>query len=208
MKLVVLGSNGRTGRLVLEAALEKHMDVTAVVRSADKAPSIQHAQLNVVIGDPCDPVFLTLVIRGHDALISTLGGRLPTKAATSVYIRSADAIVQAASATGLKRVLVTSTALLFADQPLLGKILRIIVPNVVRSAGRMEDIQKRSSLDWTSARAGFLNDAAVATYRAQRDALPEGGTAISRLALAQFLIDALEDVETKGAPYGVSQENK
>lgn len=207
MKLVVLGANGRTGKLVLQAALAKDMDVTAVVRSADRAPDLQNARLQVVVGDPCDPVFIASVFRGHDAVISALGGRLPTKAATSVYSRSAYAIVEAASATGLKRVLVTSTALLFPDQTLFGKILRIVVPNVVDSAGRMEDILNRSDLEWTSARAGFLNDVRVAAYRAQRDALPAHGTTVSRLALAQFLIDAVEEPETQGSAYGVAQAN-
>ena len=161
----------------------------------------------MVVGDPCDPVFLTSVFCDHDAAISALGGRLPSKGATSVYFRSAVAIVEAVSETGLKRVLVTSTALRFPDQTLLGKLLQFFVPNVVRSAGRMEDILKRSDLDWTSARAGFLNDVNVATYRAQRDTLPENGTAVSRLALAQFLIDAISDSETQRAAYGVAQTN-
>ena len=205
MKLVLLGANGRTGKLVVEAALAKDIDVTAVVRSADKAPDLQHPRLQKVVGDPCDPVFLASVFRDHDAVISALGSRLPTKTGTSVYYRSAKAIVEAASVAGLKRVLVTSTALLFPDQTLLGRVLRLVVPNVVRSASRMEDILKRSGLDWTSARPGFLYDASVATYRAQREALPENGTAVSRLALAHFLVDALEDPKTKDAAYGVSQ---
>ncbi len=205
LKLVVLGANGRTGELVLQTALAKDMHVTAVVRSADKAPKLQHARLHVVVGDPCDPVVLASVFRDHDAVISTLGGRLPTKIATSVYFRSATAIVDAADGAGLKRVLVTTTALLFPDQTLLGKLLRIVVPNVVRSAGRMEDILRGSGLDWTLARAGFLNNTSVATYRAQKGALPENGTAVSRLALAHFLIDAIADPKTHGAAYGVSQ---
>lgn len=208
MKLVLLGANGRTGKLVLEAALAKEIDVTAVVRSADKVPDLQHERLQVAVGDPCDPVFLASVFRDQDAVISALGGRLPSKAATSVYFRSAAAIVEAASVTGLKRVLVTSTALLFPDQTLLGKVLRVVVPNVVFSAGRMEDILKASGLDWTSARAGFLNDDRAPVYRARRDALPKNGTAVSRLALAQFLIDAISDPETHGAAYGVSQTNR
>ncbi|WP_298838380.1 NAD(P)-dependent oxidoreductase [uncultured Roseobacter sp.] len=205
MRLVVLGANGRTGKFVLGHALAKNMDVTAVVRSADKAPDLQNENLQVKVGDPCDPVFLASVLHDKDAVISALGGRLPTKAATSVYFRSAASITEAASATGLRRILVTSTALLFPDQTLPGKILRAIVPNVVRSAGRMEDILKTSGLDWTSARPGFLNDTHVATYRAERGSLPEKGTAVSRLALAHFLIDAVDDARTKGAAYGVSQ---
>lgn len=147
------------------------------------------------------------MFRDHDAVVSALGGRLPTKAATSMYFRSAKAIVDTASTTGLKRVLVTSTALLFHDQTPLGKLLRFVVPNVVRSTGRIENILKKSDLDWTSARAGFLNDANLATYRAQRDALPENGTVVSRFALAQFLIDAISNPETQAAAYSVSQRS-
>ena len=80
--------------------------MTAVVRSAAKSPSLTHTRLKVVIGDPCEPKFLTNVFRGQDAVISTLGGRSPTKRATSVYPSSADAIVEAAWATGLKKVVV------------------------------------------------------------------------------------------------------
>lgn len=204
MKLVVLGANGRTGEHVLKTALERGMDVTAVVRSAKSYPRTRNERLKVLVGDPCDPAFLRGALHGQDVLISTLGGRRPTKAATSIYFRSADAIVEAAWDTGLKRVLVTSTALLFTEQTLLGQMLRAIVPNVVSSAERMEKILDTSSLDWTSARVGFLNDAKDGTYRAEKEKLPKEGTAVSRQALANFLIDAIENPESYRAAYGVS----
>lgn len=204
MKLVVLGANGRTGKLVLRVALERGMDVTAVVRSAGKRPDIWHDKLTVIAGDPCDAAFLKPVFRGQDAVISTLGGRRPTKAATSVYFRSADAIVDAASDAGPKRVLVTSTALLFPARRLMDSLLRILVPSVVRSATRMEEILRASDLNWTSARCGFLNDGEEPLYRAEKGALPEHGTLISRCALARFLVDAIENPNASRAVFGVS----
>ena len=204
MKLVVLGANGRTGKHVLEAALVKGMDVTAVVRSEDRVPGIQHDRLNVVVGDPCEASFLKSVFRGQDAVISALGGRRPTKAATSIYYRSASAMVEAARYTGVRRVLVTSTALLFREQSLIGEALRFIVPNTVRSATLMEDILKSSGLIWTSARAGFLNNANNMSYHAQQDGLPKDGTSVSRRALANFLIDAIESPSARCAAFGVS----
>ena len=205
MKLVVLGANGGTGLHVLRAALDDGMTVTAVVRSESKRPKIDHPNLKTVVGDPCDPAFLKKVLRGQDALISTLGGRAPTRSATSVYYRSAESIVEAAWDTGLKRVLVTSTALLFPEQTLLGTLLQYLVPNVVRSADKMEKVLQSSGLNWTAARAGFLNDTREATYRATKGALPKGGTAVPRLALARFLIGAVRDPETERAAYGVSR---
>ncbi len=205
MKLVVLGANGRTGTHVLEDALHKGMHVTAVVRTAEKEPDICHDRLRVVVGDPCDAAFLKTVLRGQDAVISALGGRSPTRAATSVYDRSAHAIVEAAWDTGLKRVLVTSTALLFREQTLMGQILRRIVPNVVRSASRMETTLQASGLDWTTARPGFLNDADEVEYRAENGTLPKNGTSVSRRALARFLIDAIENPNARRAAFGVSR---
>ena len=181
------------------------MDVTAVVRSADKAPETRHDRLTVVVGDPCDPSFLRTVFRGQDAVISALGGRRPTKAATSVYYRSVESMVEAAWETGLKRVLVTSTALLFREQTVTGRILRLLVPNIVRSATRMEDALRTSTLNWTSARPGFLNDGNEIRYRALKGRLSKDGTSVPRLALAAFLIDALEDPETERSVYGVSK---
>ena len=208
MKLVILGANGRTGRHVVRAALDEGIDVTSVVRHADKAIGIAHDRLKIVVGDPCDPAFLKPVFQGLDAAISTLGARRPTKAASSVYDRSAKAIVEAARETGVKRVLVTSTALLFQKQPLVGKLLRVIVPNMVASAKRMEDILGASDLNWTVARPGFLTDSNQEAFRDKRDVASAQGTSVSSRALANFLLSALKNRETGRGTYGVAGEKK
>ena len=208
MKLTVLGANGRTGRLVIKAALDRRIDVTAVVRSADKQPDMAHNRLSVEIGNPCDPAFLKEVFREQDVVISTLGGRRPTKAAAAIYDVSARAIVTAAHEVGLKRVLVTSTALLFPARTFWEKTLQFLVPHVVRSAARMEEILAASNLDWTAARCGFLNDAQVKTYRAESGKCPDHGSSVSRLALAHFLLDAIDKPDTHRGVLGVSKERR
>ncbi|MGI3185237.1 NAD(P)-dependent oxidoreductase [Nioella aestuarii] len=189
MKLVILGANGRTGSLVIRHAINKGAMVTAVVRSDAKRPQLRHERLSVVIGDPCDPAFLTGVFRGQDAVISTLGGRMPTKHATAIYPRSAESIVHAAWETGLKRVVVTSTALLFPSRWWGEALLATLVRNVVTRARRMEQIFAASSLDVTVARCGFLTDADETAYRALEGALPMHGSSIARNSLAIFLLD-------------------
>ena len=204
MKIVVLGANGRTGIHVVRQALECGFEVTAVVRSEAKRPSIPHENLTVAVGDPCDPGFLATIFAGKDAVISTLGGRMPTKKATSVYPRSAEAIVEGARQSGLKRVLVTSSALLFDAGSLIDKILVFVVHRVVSSATRMEQTLLSSGLDVTIARCGFLNDGDETAYRAEADALPANGSAIARQSLSRFLIDSAQGQWTDGRVYGVS----
>ena len=204
MNLVLLGANGRTGTHVLRLALERGETVTAVVRSEEKRPKLQHTRLRVVVGDPCDPAFLADVFRGQDAAISTLGGRMPTKRATAVYPDSADAIIQAAWESGLKRVVVTSTALLFPARRWRDAMLAALVGNVVKSATRMERSLAASNLSVTVARCGFLTDDEHATYRALEDALPSNGSSVSRAALATFLIHAVLRQGSGYRVYGVS----
>ena len=205
MKLTVLGANGRTGRLVVSEALARGMDVTAVVRSQEKVPSSSHSDLSAKVGDPCDAGFLRDVFHGQDVVISTLGGRRPTQEATAIYYRSAQAIVEAAKFSRPKRVLVTSSALVFPAGSFAEKVLKLLVPNVVNSACRMERTLAASELNWTVARCGFLNDKNTNRYRAERDGLPQNGSSVSRLALATFLLDAVDQPKTHFGVFGVSR---
>ncbi|WP_407494924.1 NAD(P)H-binding protein [Pseudooceanicola sp. MF1-13] len=204
MKIVVLGANGRTGKLVVEGALTAGDMVTVVVRSDDKRPSIKHNHLDLVVGDPCNPKFLTQVFKGKDAVISTLGGRTPSKAATSVYWKSADAIVEAAWNAGLRKVAVTSSALLFPRTRLFDMLLATMVRNVVKSATRMEETLERSQLDVIVGRCGFLTNSVERQYRAEVGSLPEDGSTVSRHGLAQFLVDQVRKPVTGLKVYGVS----
>lgn len=204
MKLVVLGANGRTGKLVIQEALAAGDTVTAVVRSVAKRPSIRHADLKVVVGDPCNPKFLGKVFEGQDAVISALGGRSPSKNATSVYWRSADAIVEAACRSGIKRVAVTSTALLFPRRRLIDRLLATLVPNVLQSASRMEKTLQGKKLDVTIGRCGFLTTSDERRYRAELGSLPQNGSSVSRLSLARFFVDIIRDDSSGQHVYGVS----
>lgn len=204
MKLVVLGANGRTGSHVVREALKTGAMVTAVVRSESKRPKIGHERLSVVVGDPCDPKFLATVFADQDAVISTLGGRRPTRKATSVYYRSADAIAKAALETGLDKIIVTSSALLFPPTRLLDRLLRAIVRNVVESAARMEQTLRKANLDVVIARCGFLTDSQETKYRAEPGSLPEHGSSIPRPGLARFLVDTVQQSWSGCQVYGVS----
>ena len=208
MKLIILGANGRTGTHVVRFALDQGAHVTAVVRSPAKVPAVQSDRLKIAIGNPCDTGFLTPLLRGQDALISTLGGRRPTGKATDVYHLSAASIVDAAWNSGLKRVVVTSTALLFPPANWRDRLVAALVPNVVQSANRMERILCAADLDVTVARCGWLNDGAETEYRASPAALPEGGTSISRKGLARFLVDAALSDGSGPKIFGVAGPNR
>ena len=118
MKLFLLGANGRTGREVLRGALDDEDTVTALVRGEDRLADVSHQRLEICVGNPCDSRVLEALLPGHDAVISVLGPRRPSKAASAVYPESAAAIVKAMQLCEVDRPLVTSSALLFPDSGL------------------------------------------------------------------------------------------
>ena len=189
MNIVLLGANGRTGREILSHALNAGDTVTALVRAENRLVDVTHLQLNVY-GNACDSYALEAVLPGHDAVISTLGPRKPTKAACAIYSESATAIVEAMQKSGVNRILVTSTALLFSSNKLSNRILCWIARHNVRNATLMEETIRNSSLEWAIVRTVFLNNNSSTDCRLAEGAFPGECGSISRAVVAHFLLTA------------------
>src|SRR4051812_6586795 len=71
MKILILGATGRTGRHLLNEALQKGHTVHALVRDRSK---LQHTSPDLVLfeGNPSDISSLSRAARGCDAILSTL----------------------------------------------------------------------------------------------------------------------------------------
>ncbi len=187
MRIMLLGANGRTGREVIKRALQADDTVTALVRDKASLSDVSDERLTVYSGDVCDPATLAPLLGGHDVVISALGPRSPGKESCTIYSKSAGSIVSAMEQSDIKRLLVTSTGLLFPSHKLMDRVLRFIARNNIREAGLMENQICASNLNWTFARVGFLNAKVTTDYRVAEGKFPDGGGSISRAALANFL---------------------
>jgi uncharacterized protein len=72
MRLVVFGASGNIGRRIIDEALGRGHDVTAVVRDKGRVPEA-HARLRVMTGDALDPASVASVVKDSDAVISAIG---------------------------------------------------------------------------------------------------------------------------------------
>ncbi len=188
MKIVLLGANGRTGREIINRALHEGDLVTALVRSKEKLADINHERLTTHVGNVCVPDAIASILPGHDAVISVLGPRWPFKSAAAIYPESAAAIVEAMQQSNVNRLLVTSSGLLFPDDNFMTNTLRRLVPNIVHGARQMEETIQASTLNWTFARTSFLTNDANMDYRFGINEMPKDRGAISRTAVASFLL--------------------
>src|SRR4051812_5025709 len=71
MRIVVLGTTGRTGRLVADEAVERGMDVVALVRREPDTPL--HPSMVVAVVDVRDQDAVATQLAGADAVVSAIG---------------------------------------------------------------------------------------------------------------------------------------
>lgn len=207
MKLIVLGATGGTGRQIVSQAIERGHSVTAFVRAPDALSGFGD-RIAVVRGNLLSSSELQQVLEGHDAAISAFGPRLPlSKADATLLQRFAVALTGGMLQAGIRRVVVESTAFLFKDSiiPPTYLIGRLFFGDIVRDACEMEDVFRKSELDWTLVRPPRLTDKPLTgKYRVQEGRLPRFGFTISRADVADFMIKAGENHATAGKVMGVS----
>ena len=196
MKVVVLGATGGIGLEIVRQAMERGHSVTAFVRSPERLKPFQN-RIAVRQGDLLNSSELERAIEGHDAVLSGFGPRVPIAKSDANLLRDfAVALTNAMQRSGVRRVVVVSTAFLFKDSILPPTYLfgRLFFPRVVIDAAAMEQTVSGSGLDWTIVRPPQLTDRLrTGKYRVREGHLPRFGFKISRADVADFFVKTVED---------------
>jgi putative NADH-flavin reductase len=195
LRLIVLGATGGTGLEILKQAVERRHAVTAFVRSPVRLKEFEN-HINIRQGDLLNTASLQEVIRGHDAVLSGFGPRVPTsKQDSNLLERFARALTAAMPGAGVRRVIVESVAFLFKNSILPPAYLlgRLFFPRTVADASAMERIFAQTDLDWTMVRPPELTDKPyTGKYRVREGHLPRFGLNISRADVADLMIKLAE----------------
>jgi putative NADH-flavin reductase len=207
MKLVVLGATGGTGLEIVRRAIDQGHSVTAFVRSAERLTPFLN-RITVRQGDLLNRDELAEAIRDHEAVLSGFGPRLPiARTDEDLLHRFALTLTTAMRHAGVRRVVVESTAFLFKDSIVPPTYLfgRLFFSGVVADASAMEQVLRKSELDWTIVRPPKLtDDPYTGRYRVREGHLPRFGFNISRADVADCFIKAMENSAAIGKVLGVS----
>lgn len=197
MRITVLGAAGRTGRHLVEQALEAGHQVVAFVRDPG-AMDVAHERLAVVGGDILDAERVSEAIAGADAVIGAVAATRGSPEA--MLTRGMANVVAAMKEHGARRlILLTGAGVRFEDDPpspgrgiMLG-LLGLFASGELRDAQGGVEVVRASGLDWTVVRVSRLTDG-------PRTGNVRGGAprtrprqAISRADVAAFVLEQLED---------------
>lgn len=189
MKLTIFGGTGRTGRLLVEQALNEGHDVTLLARDPAKAPW-KHERLRVIQGSLGDAARVAEAIQGTDAVISAAA---PTP-------DGAQHIVQGMQQYGVKRLIVATGVGVFQPQDRLliidhamKALMRVFTPSIHNDTMATVNALESSKLDWTIVRAPILNNNPP-TGTVKSGWLRKGvGARLTRADLASYLLSQVAD---------------
>ncbi|WP_431964603.1 NAD(P)-dependent oxidoreductase [Nocardia sp. bgisy134] len=201
MRLTIFGASGGTGGRLVQQALARGHQVTAVVRTAHDLPD--HPELRVITADVMNPADIATAIQGADVVLDSIGSR--DTGPTTVSTDAALSIAKAMESTGVQRlILVSNSARIagpgddwftrFVVKPL---ILRRLLRHSLADMAAAEQVVRDTDLEWTIVRAPQLTDkAGKGSYRTALDRNVTFGIRISRDDLAACMLDLAADPRT------------
>jgi uncharacterized protein YbjT (DUF2867 family) len=205
--ILVAGATGGVGQRVVRKLLIQGQPVRILVRNAAKARKLFGAGPEVAVGDVRRPETLAEPMQGIEAVICTIGARVPLgdNSPKQVDYEGVRNLVEAAQAAGVKHfVLVSSLSVTNPEHPLNA------VGNVLTWKLKGEETLRKSGLTYTIVRPGGLTDEPSGLTALQFDQGDHIMGRISRADVAEICIQALsqpaaadvtfEVIETEGPP--------
>lgn len=207
--IAVIGSTGRTGRLVLEEGLRRDYAMTAFTRRPNELAGVSGLRA-IVAGDGRNLADIQRAVRGQDAVISIVGA--PGRGPTTVVSDAMLALVKAMREAGVRRLVAVSASAIEGRRPWIAiNLVRWILRKPYKDLGRMEELVAESGLDWTIVRPPYLsNGRATGRVRRQtgRRDLAHGPYHITRADLAASLLDFATDSQNIGEVVLVSERKE
>lgn len=200
MKLVILGASGGCGKALVTQALARGHQVTAVVRPSTTYSAPEGAA--VARGEVFDRAFLAATFRGHDAVLSALGLRLPGLSpfaraeVPDLLSRSSPIIAQAMKEAGVGRLLAISAGGVGESYAAMPGVFKLFIKvTALRKAYAELEVMERvffgSGLDVCCCRPTGLTDG-PATDAVIVDGKIVGRASISRADVAGWMLGAIE----------------
>jgi putative NADH-flavin reductase len=189
MKIALIGATGNVGSRLLAELTRRNHTVTAIVRQPEKVP----AQPGVTAkkGDVSDPQGLADLLKGHDAVIS------------SVQFISSDPrqLLEAVRASSVKRYLIVGGAGSLEVAP---GVRLVDTPNfpeaykaeAIAGGAFLDRLRSETGLDWTflSPSALFVPGERTGKFRLGQDQLLTNAEG-SRISFEDFAIALVDELE-------------
>lgn len=209
-KVLIVGGTGGIGRHLLEQALARGLEVTALVRDPG-ALALDLPRLRVIRGDVLNPAVVDEAVCGQDAVLCALGHRrfFPPMRILSEGTRN---LLRAMEGHGVRRFVCVTSLGLGDSAGRLGLaytlvVIPFVLPFYFWDKARQERLIEASRTAWVIVRPGGLTDGpGRGELRAGRGVGSFFETVrVRRADVAAFMLDQLSDDAWLGAAVGIGR---
>lgn len=199
MKIIIFGATGRTGRLLVQQALDSGHEVTAAARRPE-AIQAHGPRLTKLRCDLFDAPATLEAVAGHECILSAIGASEPF-GPTTVFSTGIKNILAGARKARVRRIIVLSSAAvdghvilplhikLFANL-----IIKPLLFGLYVDSARMEEILETADCDWTIMHPPRLTNGRQTTdYRMAAGQHLANLTSLSRADLADCVLKLIAD---------------
>ncbi|BAN00889.1 NAD(P)-dependent oxidoreductase [Ilumatobacter coccineus] len=199
MNITIFGATGQVGRRVLDEAMLRGHQVTAVSRSAVAHVAVDSTSWET--GDARVPDDVVRLSRGRDVVISATSG--PRSGGDELAI-TADALLRGVTTTGARLIVAGGAGPLVVP----GSDGRLVlddprfVPEPIRGVARacvdqLDALRRSSGVDWTyfSPSADLLPGERTERFRVARDELVVDSDGASTISFEDAAVAILDEVE-------------
>jgi putative NADH-flavin reductase len=197
MKISIVGASGRTGRLILERALNNDYLIRALVRNPSKL-NIKHKNLELIIGDATGYENIDKLVNGSQAVISVIGH--DRKSQPDILTVVSRHIIKAMKKYDINRLIsLTGTGVYCeGDRPkIIDQISRYLLKLIsnnrfLNGENHVKEIIQ-SKIKWTIVRVPLLtNGQLTGKFRVGMTGI-NNGIKISRADASMFILMQLSD---------------
>lgn len=200
MRIALIGATGFVGSHILNEALSRKHEVTAIVRRTERLPV--HVGLTAKKGDVLNVDELASLLAGHEAIIAAYNADKEASDVFGTMVAGAEAVIAATKKSGVKRLLVVGGAGSLEIAPGQQLIDQPDFPEAWKAgAGGTRQflylLQEEPDLDWT-----FLSPAALlqpgertGKFRLGGDQVLEDAEGQCRISLQDYAVAMIDELE-------------
>lgn len=202
MKIAIIGATGFVGSKLVNEAIDRNLEVTAIARNVDK---ISQSKVNKIAVDVNNHEALSKALNGHDVVISAFNAGWENPNIYDDFLKGSKAIQQAVKQSGVKRMIVVGGAgslYLNDTQQLVDTpdFPENIKPGATAARDYLAILQQEKELDWVFFSPAIEMHPGITTgrtgkYRLGKDNPVFDENKVSKLSPEDVAVVLLDEVE-------------
>lgn len=196
MNIGIVGATGKAGSLILDEAVNRGHDVTAIVRNASKLTNDDVSVIEKDVHDITREDF-----KGLEVVVNAFGAPLGEKDA---HVEAGRALINALAGTGTRLIVVGGAGSLYIDDSRTMTVIDtpnfpdMFKPTAGGQSENLKELEQTTNLKWTFISPSAEFDAEgkrTGTYETGTDILLVNNSEESYISYADFAIAVIDEAE-------------